>query len=107
MFFWVRVIADRPTLIELETTAQQSLIKLGELRQKYRLACQDKPGHGNDYVCNQKMDCYLTDAVATQLADSLKLVRCPYGDWAVSSSVLSSLESDEASSTRTISHSSA
>jgi len=71
---------DKKDLLKAAEKGQASLIKLGEGRQKYRLACEK-----HDFKCNQKMDCYLSAVLADSFKAHMKLVRCPYGGWKRSS----------------------
>jgi hypothetical protein len=54
------------------------LPKFGLARQKYRVICDQ------DFVCNQKVDCYLSAPIVEKY-NITKLVRCPYGDFEESS----------------------
>merc|ERR1712000_405606 len=66
---------DKDALKEAEELAITFLGDLAIQRQEKRLACD------HDFICNQKMDCYLTKGLSVEFADVGKIVRCPYGDF--------------------------
>merc|ERR1712169_80480 len=66
---------DQDVLKEAEELAITFLGDLAIQRQEKRLACD------HDFICNQKMDCYLTKGLSVEFADVGKIVRCPYGDF--------------------------
>merc|ERR1739845_167697 len=66
---------DKDVLKEAEELAITFLGDLAIQRQEKRLACD------HDFICNQKMDCYLTKGLSVEFADVGKIVRCPYGDF--------------------------
>ena len=52
----------------------------------------------NDVVCKQKMNCYISAALAEEYPDYIKLVRCPYGEWRRTTSDSSDDDDDSSSS---------
>jgi hypothetical protein len=62
-----------------ENIIDDVLPEFGLARQKYRVICDQ------DFVCNQKVDCFLTAPIAAKYHNVTKLVRCPYGDFEESS----------------------
>jgi len=49
-------------------------------RVKYRIVCEKFQHHhkNHDFVCNQKVDCYLSVGLANAFADVVRIARCPY-----------------------------
>jgi hypothetical protein len=71
---------DKDELKDVEENIIDDILpKFGLARQKFRVICNQ------DFVCNQKVDCYLSAPIAAKYHNVTTLVRCPYGDFEESS----------------------